>query len=91
MTPGSSIAILEMQFSNGVFTTFWLMVQRNQRKETPQSMDRACQVKMAIYKVKFTTSYHVMSMLFIILYVIFTGITCTWWQRLGSRVDSSTE
>ena len=64
------------------------MVQRNQRIRTPQSMD---QVKMAIYKVKFATSYHVMSVLFTILYVIFTGITCSWWQRLGSRVDSSTE
>ena len=46
---------------------------------------------MAIYKVKFTTSYHVMSVLFTILYVIFTGIICSWWQRISSRVDSSTE
>ena len=64
------------------------MVQRNRRIGTPQSTD---QLKTVIYTVKFTTSYHVMSVLFTILYVIFTGITCSWWQRLSSHVDSSTE
>ena len=61
------------------------MVQRNRRIGTPQSTD---QVKTVIHRVKFTTSYHVMSVLFTILYVIFTGITCSWWQRLSSHVDS---